>query len=138
MSAAYNFYQRIAQIFNAYNNCIKLENFSTHKQVKKEWENKHANNLEEMVKNYLPYGSGFDNGTKFNWDESKDNKLVFDTAFHHMNEGGYYDGWTEHKVIITPDLMNDFNVEITGNNRNQIKEYIHSCFSDFVFKKGDN
>lgn len=130
MSAAYNFYQRIAQIFNAYNNCIESEN--------KEWENKHANNLEEMVENYLPCGSGFDNGTKFNWDESKDNKLVFDTAFHHMNEGGYYDGWTEHKIIITSDLMNDFNVKITGKNHNQIKEYIHSCFSNFVFKKGDN
>jgi hypothetical protein len=91
-----------------------------------------------MVENYLPCGSGFDNGTKFNWDESKDNKLVFDTAFHHMNEGGYYDGWTEHKIIITSDLMNDFNVKITGKNHNQIKEYIHSCFSNFVFKKGDN
>jgi len=130
MSAAYNFYQRIAQTFNAYNNCIKSEN--------KEWENKHANNLEEMVKNYLPRGSGFNSGTKFNWDESKDNKLVFNTAFYHMNEGGYYDGWTEHKIIITPDLMNDFNVKITGKNRNQIKEYIHSCFADFAFKKGDN
>ena len=33
MSAAYNFYQRIAQIFNAYNNCIESEN--------KEWEGPH-------------------------------------------------------------------------------------------------
>jgi hypothetical protein len=123
--SAYNFYQDVAQTFNAYNNCIKSGN--------KEWENRHANNLEDLVEKYLPRGSGFDNGTKFNWDESKDNKLVFDTAFHHMNEGGYYDGWTEHKIIITPDLVNDFNVKITGKNRNNIKEYIHSCFSDFAF-----
>jgi hypothetical protein len=125
MSAAYNFYQDVAQTFNAYNNCIKSGN--------KEWEDRHANNLEDLVKKYLPRGSGFDNGTKFNWDESKDNKLVFDTAFHHMDENGYYDGWSEHKIIITPDLVNDFNVKITGKNRNNIKEYINSCFSDFAF-----
>jgi len=125
MSSAYKFYQDVAQTFNAYNNCIKSGN--------KEWEDRHANNLEDLVKKYLPRGSGFDNGTKFNWDESKDNKLVFDTAFHHMDENGYYDGWTEHKIIITPDLMNDFNIKITGKNRNNIKEYINSCFSDFAF-----
>jgi hypothetical protein len=125
MSSAYKFYQDVAQTFNAYNNCIKSGN--------KEWEDRHANNLEDLVKKYLPRGSGFDNGTKFNWDESKDNKLVFDTAFHHMNENGYYDGWSEHKIIITPDLMNDFNVKITGKNRNNIKEYIYSRFADFAF-----
>jgi hypothetical protein len=50
-----------------------------------------------------------------------------------MDENGYYDGWSEHKIIITPDLVNDFNVKITGKNRNNIKEYINSCFSDFAF-----
>jgi hypothetical protein len=122
---AKEFYKDIARAFIAWNNCIKSKN--------SEQEEKHATNIEELVKTYLPRGSGFDNGTYFNWDESSENKLVFDTAFHHMNEGGYYDGWTEHKVIVRPCLSFGFNIKVTGRNRNDIKEYIHSCFDCFEY-----
>lgn len=127
MKSAQLFYSRVANKLVAYDNCLKSNN--------NEWLSKHESDLNELVENYLPSGSGFDNGTKFNWDESNRNKLVFDTAFHHMNEGGYYDGWTEHKVIITPDLMFGFNIKITGRNRNDIKEYIGQCFDDFEYKE---
>jgi hypothetical protein len=121
------FYSRIANLFVAHENCVKSGN--------KEYEDRHANNLEDLVKNYLPRGSGFDAGTKFIWEESNRNKLVFATSFNHMNEGGYYDGWTDHKVIVTPDLLFGYNIKITGRNRNDIKEYIHSRFHDFDYKQ---
>lgn len=127
MESASKFYSRIANKLVAYDNCVKSGN--------NEWLVKHERELNELVENYLPIGSGFDNGTKFNWGESNRNKLVFDTAFHHMNEGGYYDGWTEHKVIITPDLLFGFNIKITGRNRNDIKEYITQMFNDFEYKE---
>jgi len=122
---AQELYRDIACAFVAWSNCIENKN--------SEWENKHADKIEELVSKYLPHGSGFDNGTKFVWEESSENKLVFNTAFHHMNEGGYYNGWTEHKVIIRPCLYFDFDIKITGRNRNDIKEYIGSCFSDFEY-----
>lgn len=127
MKSAYEFYQEIAKCLVAYNNCLKSNN--------KEWENKWEDKINELVKNHLVSGGGFDTGTKFDWEKSNHNKLVFNTAFHHMNEGGYYDGWTEHQIIITPDLMFGFNIKITGKNRNDIKEYIHTVFSDFVYRE---
>lgn len=127
MKSAQLFYSRIANKLVAYDNCLKSNN--------NEWLARHESDLNELVENYLPSGSGFDNGTKFNWEESNRNKLVFDTAFHHMDENGYYDGWTEHKVIITPDLLFGFNIKITGRNRNDIKEYINQVFSDFEYKE---
>lgn len=126
MKSAREFYSDLARAFNAHGNCNKRGNM--------DGANNAINKIETMVRNYLPSGSGFDSGTKFNWQESNENKLVFNTAFHHMNEGGYYSGWTEHKVIVTPNLMFGFNIKITGRNRNDIKEYIHSCFADFEYK----
>ena len=120
------FYSRVSNLLVARNNCLSTNN---------EFARSHEERLEQLVKQYLPRGSGFDSGTKFVWEESNRNKLVFATAFHHMNEGGYYDGWTEHKVIITPDLLFGYNIKITGKNRNDIKEYMYQCFSDFDYKE---
>ena len=123
---SYKFYSRIANLLVARNNCLSTKN---------EFAISHEERLEQLVKDYLPRGSGFDSGTKFVWEESNRNKLVFATSFHHMDEDGYYDGWTEHKVIVTPDLLFGCNIKITGKNRNDIKEYMHACFSDFDYSE---
>ena len=122
-----DFYSRIANLYVGYINCVAASN--------KEYENIHLNKIEELVEKYLPHGSGFDAGTHFIVEESNRDKLVFKTAFHHMNENGYYDGWTEHKIIVTPDLLFGFNIKITGKNRNDIKEYIYSQFGDFEYNE---
>jgi hypothetical protein len=44
-----------------------------------------------------------------------------------MNTHGYYEGWTEHKVIVTPS-WHGFNIRVTGKDKNQIKEYITETF----------
>jgi hypothetical protein len=81
------------------------------------------------VNDSAPSGSGFDSGTTLNEEKSKENRLVFDTAFHHMDEWGGYDGWTEHQVIVTPSLVFGFTLRITGRDRNGIKDYINDVFS---------
>jgi hypothetical protein len=129
MNDAYKFYSAIARYINQIGN---LEKFNTPESLNM------ALKVEELVENmvleYLPRGSGFDKGTKINWDESNENKLVFETAFHHINERGYYNGWTEHKVIITPNLMFGFNIKIAGKNREEIKCVIHDRFYSFSYK----
>jgi hypothetical protein len=94
----------------------------------REWINRHEATIETLVSNHLPFGSGFDSGTKLDFDASHAEKLVFETSFHHMNDGGYYDGWTEHVVTVTPSFSG-FNIRISGRNRNDIKDYIHEVFS---------
>ena len=76
-----------------------------------------------------PSGSGFDNGTKIDFNQSNSKCLLFFTSFHHMNENGYYTEWTEHYISIKPDLVFDIDIKISGRDENQIKDYIHDTFS---------
>lgn len=75
----------------------------------------------------LPHGSGLDNGVSIDLNRSKSDKIVFNTEFHHMNENGYYDGWTSHSLIVTPKF-GGYDLRITGKNRNGIKEYLYDLF----------
>lgn len=84
--------------------------------------------IETLTRDFLPSGSGFNNGTKFDFDRSKRSKLVFHTSFHHMDENGYYDGWTDHTVTITPSF-DGIEVKVSGRNRNDIKDYIADEFA---------
>ena len=113
-------YRKLASLVQAHINCEISGN--------KEWFEKHEARIEELVKNYMPSGSGFDCGTKIDLDKSTPEKLVFYTDFHHMNEVGYYDGWTEHRITVRPSLAFGFTLTISGKNRNEIKDYIHQAF----------
>jgi len=93
------------------------------------WIERWTERIENIVRNELPSGSGFDSGTTLNFEKSTPNKLVFDTSFHHMNDVGIYDGWTEHSVIVTPDLSVGFDLRVTGRDRNEIKDYIADTFA---------
>lgn len=77
----------------------------------------------ESLDNLLPSGGGFDNGVNLIVYDFKPNRLVFQADFHHMNQDGFYTGWTEHKVIVTP-AFNGIEIRVTGRNKNEIKEYI--------------
>lgn len=83
--------------------------------------------IERLVKEFMPSGSGFDAGTTFDLDASNRLKMVFKTEFHHMNDNGMYDGWTQHSVIVTPHF-GGFDIRVTGRNRNDIKDYIGDAF----------
>lgn len=113
-------YQRLASLCAAIINCKNSGN--------KEWEQIHIERACKFVEDNLPYGSGFDNGTQLDFDQSHQNRLVFTTAFHHMDEGGMYDGWSEHEVSISASLTFGIKVVVHGRDRNDIKDYIAECF----------
>lgn len=79
--------------------------------------------IERIVAAYMLSGSGFDSGTKFNFERSTESRLVFTVDFHHMNDAGMYDGWTTHTVTIESTFTSP-NVKISGRDRNGIKDYI--------------
>ena len=114
-------YQEIASLVQARQNCIEKQN--------SEWQANHEEKINQLCCEYMPSGSGIDCGTKIDFDASNPEKLVFNLSFHHMNENGMYDGWTEHQAIVTPSLAFGFNLKFTGKNRNQIKEYLHDIYS---------
>lgn len=85
----------------------------------------------DCINDKLPRGSGFDSGSSFDINASRTDRLIFNTSFHHMNEGGYYDGWTDHSVVVRP-TFDGFTVHVTGRNRNEIKYYIADMFHDIL------
>lgn len=88
----------------------------------------HMDVIRTLVFDHFPSGSGFDNGTSLDFKDSTPQKLVFNTLFYHMNECGYYDGWTSHRVTVRPCLMHGFRLTVSGRDRNDIKAYIAEIF----------
>lgn len=114
-------YKQIASSLQAYNNCVKSNNT--------EWQEKHDDRIKFLTYQYMPSGSGIDSGITFSMELSKPDKLVFDFSYHHMGEG-YYKKWTHHRLYVTPSLVNDFDLKITGENFNDVKEYFYQIFND--------
>ena len=92
-----------------------------------------ADEIEHLRKEYLPSGSGFDVGTLIDSPEGLERgyvqRLVLSTAYHHMDENGSNERWTEHKVIVLPDLAGGIYLKLTGQNYRGIKEYISDTFN---------
>ena len=112
-------YQRLASLISARLNCMKSGNAV--------WEANHTDDIHKLIRDRMPSGSGIDNGTKIDLDSCSDKKIVLVCDYHHMNDGGYYDGWTTHDVIITP-CFDGIDIKITGSNRNDIKEYLGDTY----------
>ena len=115
-------YARLASTIDARLNCVKSGN--------KEWQANHEEAIAQMAKDYLPHGSGIDTGCDVDILKSTGNKIVIDAPYHFMDGSGYYDGWEYYTVVITPSLAFGYDIRIIGKNRSNIKEYLHSEFSD--------
>jgi hypothetical protein len=122
-------FQILATLIGARLNCINKENI--------EWRDKHEARIEEIVRESFPRGSGFDKGTEIDLERSTDEKLIFNVSFHHMDENGMYDGWTEHEVTVRPSLAHEFLLTISGRDKNQIKEYMMDEFNSCLDQEED-
>ena len=112
-------YQRLSGALRAMHNCQESKNI--------EWEAKHHDTI-IALQEHIPHGSGLDNSTELDLENSTPEKLVFAADFHHMNGDGYYIGWTDHTVVVKASLQFGIDVKVTGRDRNQIKEYIGEIF----------
>ncbi|WKV22115.1 hypothetical protein Phage2-1_00115 [Achromobacter phage 2-1] len=121
-------YQVMAMRLIAYNNRLAGSNGNPND----EWLNKHAERMKGLTKELAPSGSGFNSGTQFQLHDSRPDRLVFVTNFQHMSDHGYYEGWTEHQVIVKPSLAHGFELKVHGPNRNDIKSYIAEMFDSFL------
>lgn len=122
-------YQSIAAAVLARENCLAHGN--------DEWNTRHKEHADKLASEFLPSGSGFDAGTKIDWTRTRPDRLVFLTSFHHMDENGMYDGWTEHSVIVTASLALEIDIRVTGRDRNDIKEYIAETFQYSLTQEGN-
>ena len=123
-------YQQLAISIDAMKRCVETDN--------REWYLKHRDTIESIVRNHMPSGSGIDNGTSMDLDRSNGERLVFNTSFHHMDDAGMYDGWTEHNVTVKASMIFTIDVSVSGRNRNDIKDYLHQMFSACLLEAFDD
>ena len=117
---------------------VLAHNIAWQPPVGTEWVEKRAEEIKWLL-DKLPSGSGWDSGTKLmktvrTHDQADISHFTLYGSFHHMDEGGSYDGWTDHQIIVTADLRSGFTLRITGRNRNDIKDYLHELF-DYVLRE---
>lgn len=120
-------YQTLASMVGSYHRCAKSGNV--------EWREKWEACIVAAVKSQLPSGSGFDSGPCIDLEKSTEENLFLDAAFHHMNENGFYDGWTAHTVHVMGSLAYGFQLRVTGRDRNEIKSYIGEVFHDVLSRE---
>lgn len=118
-------YRILAGAIAAYKNCEDDPS-------RTEWRDRHREHIEHIMKNLMPSGSGWDLGTKFDFDNSNGERLVMFGEFHHMNDGGMYDGWTAHTITVKPSLQFGIDIHVKGKNRNEIKDYLHEMFHQVI------
>lgn len=117
-------YQKLALLAVARQNCVKSNNA--------EWQDKHEESIEKIINQYLPSGSGIDSGVKLDLENSNDQKLVFNSSFHAMDENGYYDRWIDFTLTVKPSLSFGFTQDIKGKfgKYQDIKEYLYDTFRE--------
>ena len=124
-------YRQLASLVSAYHSCL-----ASNSPTVQEWANIHRQSLENLNK-HLPSGRGFDSGSFINLSDSSDTRLEFYTSFHHIEEG-FYDGWTEHTIIVTPSFEG-INIDVITtdgeDNRNDIHTYIGDTFYDSLIEE---
>jgi len=120
-------YQELISKIVAMENCEKTGNT--------EWYDNHSLAIHDIEMDNLPSGSGIDSGTRVNLDKTTANKLVLDSSYHCMNQDGFYDGWIDFTVTVTPSLLSGIDIDIKGNFSQRhnkyadVKEYLQDVFS---------
>lgn len=116
-------YQQLAQAVGAWRNCVKSGN--------EVWRERWQERIDQLIGN-LPHGSGVDGETSFDYDTSKEDKLVIRSSFHFMNDNGMYDGWADFSLVITPSLQFGMSLHVGGafpKRHQDVKDYLHETFS---------
>ena len=118
---------RSAPVYRALADCIlAMENCE--RSANHEWYAKHREIAERIVADHLPHGSGIDSGPELDIEASSSEKIVLNLSYHHMNDVGVYDGYTDHTITIRPSLALGFTLKVSGRDRRQIKDYLGDAF----------
>lgn len=129
-------YQAMAQTFAAYKGCIDMGN--------SDYETIHRDKLDMMAREYLPSGSGVDNGTTIDVDRCTLDSMVLRFGWHYMNEDGYYCGWINFVVGITASLRWGFDVQIATTDTDKdeqvdgLLDYLHDLYQNALAEEGES
>lgn len=75
----------------------------------------------KQLEDYLPHGSGIDDGIKITSCTDRALKGHFD--FHCMNDGGYYDGYAAYSFTATA-VFDGIDLNLRGQDKDGLKDYL--------------
>lgn len=91
-----------------------------------DWADVRESRIKALVR-LLPSGSGIGD-VALDLNKTKIGKrIVISFSYHHMTGDGWYDGYTYHTAVITPDFEG-IKLRITGRDRNHITYYLYESF----------
>lgn len=84
--------------------------------------------LEEVIRNTAPHGSGINYGYNSirveHYSKDNENKIIFENAYHCMDDNGYYDGIIPFRVVIGADLTPAIHfVGLTSAGKYRVNKY---------------
>ena len=112
-------FEVLAQLVTAYQRCEE--------RAQIDWRDRHESSIQQVIDAVMPHGSGFDSGTEIALADCSAERLIFDFSYHHMDEHGYYCGWTDHRVTVTPSFLGRFQLRISGPNKRE-SHYFYELF----------
>jgi hypothetical protein len=89
-------------------------------------------NILDDILNTTPHGSGIDSDITLN-SKSTEKCLIFDISFHYMNVNGFYVGWYDFELKVTPSLIRGIDLKITGEEPTyELKDYLYELMFDWL------
>jgi hypothetical protein len=113
----------LASLIEARANCQRTGNA--------EWFQRHTARIARIELDLLPRGSGIDMGATVDLDKSTGERVVIRVPFHRMSPNGYYVGWCDYTVTVTP-TFSGFHTRVTGRDYNDLKSYLGDLFAEVL------
>ena len=101
------------------------------------WFDTFSKELNDLLSNYLPHGSGIDGETAVCPSRSKDDRIVIASNYHLMNENGFYVRWIKFDIVIKPNLQWGMDLSVKGQfgKDQDVKEYLAELFHEALYAK---
>jgi hypothetical protein len=98
--------------------------------LRTEWAGKWRDAIAYICHEFLPSGSGFDNGVTLDLDASKPEKLVFLAPYHAMDSNGSYDGWRDYTVTVRASLVSGLDISVSGRDSGGLRDYVADTMAE--------
>ena len=79
--------------------------------------------LEKVIENFLPSGSGFNYGYDIDFEESDQSQLVVNFHFQHITSNGYYVATTSHRLVVDFGLSEVEDIDIEDIDIEDIQQW---------------
>ena len=117
-------YKKISALINA------IKSSKNQKYIDK-WEEE----LEILIDDYLPSGSGFNNTPNIIMDSCSRERIFLNIPFQELHKNGYYNELINLTIIVKSDLQHDFDIVCLNNIDTGILDYILDTYQEYLNKE---